>query len=219
MSPDTAPLWEHCRRALEHGWRLGPHGLPLIGNGDWNDGMNRVGVEGQRRKRLAGLVPLRGAGGLRRIDGDSRHRTARSAAEWRRTGRRAEAADEPTAWDGEWYLRAFFDNGAPLGSHANEEVRIDSLPQSWAVISGAGDSGRSRRAMESAESHLVDERGPAGAAVYAALRSFAAAIPATSWAIRRVCAKMAASTRTGHCGWRWRGRGWARAGGPCTCCR
>jgi cyclic beta-1,2-glucan synthetase len=157
VSNQSAPLWEHCRRALDHGWRLGPHGLPLIGNGDWNDGLNLVGVEGKGESvwlawfLYAALEAFAEVIGSRDIHGSL-------ALDWRKNAEALKNRVDQVAWDGEWYLRAFFDNGSPLGSHVNVEARIDSLPQSWSVISGAGDPVRSRRAMESAESHLVLEK-------------------------------------------------------------
>ena len=157
ISPDTEPLWEHCRRALEHGWRLGRHGLPLIGNGDWNDGLNLVGVEGKGESVwLAWFLCTTLENFAQAME--TRDTGRPLAAEWRRKAAALKQQTEKTSWDGDWYLRAFFDNGAPMGSHANEEMRIDSLPQSWAVISGAGDAARSRRAMDSAESNLVREQ-------------------------------------------------------------
>ena len=157
VSPDTAPLWEHCRLALEHGRRLGPHGLPLIGNGDWNDGMNLVGVEGKGESVWLAWFLCAALENFARAM-ETRDTGRSLAAEWRREAAALKQQTDQTAWDGDWYLRAFFDNGVPMGSHANEELQIDSLPQSWAVISGAGDAGRSRRAMESAESQLVREQ-------------------------------------------------------------
>ena len=156
ISVDAAPLWEHCRRAIEHAWRIGVHGLPLIGNGDWNDGLNRVGIEGCGEsvwlawflcsvlRSFAPLMEQRDAGRSCRL-------VARAPRIWR-------ARSNAPVGTGEWYLRGFFDNGAPLGSNANAEARIDSLPQSWAVISGAGDSARAKIAMESAERELVKEK-------------------------------------------------------------
>ncbi|HEX4273826.1 MAG TPA: glucoamylase family protein [Bryobacteraceae bacterium] len=162
VSAQTAPLWEHCRRALDHGLgergkKTGPHGLPLMGNGDWNDGMNLVGAEGRGESVWLGwflCAVLDSFAGLMENRPAERH----FAAGWRQQITALKNALEESAWDGEWYLRAYFDNGAPLGSHANQEARIDSLPQSWSVISGAGDPARARQAMESAEANLVRER-------------------------------------------------------------
>jgi len=150
----SAPLWEHCRRALDKAGTLGEHGLPLIGNGDWNDGLNHVGPEGKGEsvwlawflgsvlRSFADVMESEGEGAL--------------ANSWRDRGAMLAEATEKNAWDGEWYLRAYFDDGSPLGSHANAEARIDSLPQSWAVISGLGQPARARTALESASDLLVD---------------------------------------------------------------
>jgi cyclic beta-1,2-glucan synthetase len=137
--------------------------LPLIGNGDWNDGLNLVGVDGKGESVwlawfLCAVLENFAAALENFAPATGGPETGRSlAAEWRQKVAALKEKTEQVAWDGDWYLRAFFDNGAPLGSHVNEEMHIDSLPQSWAVISGAGDGGRSRRAMESAERQLVRE--------------------------------------------------------------
>jgi cyclic beta-1,2-glucan synthetase len=155
VSSQTAPLWEHCRRALDHAWQLGPHSLPLFGNGDWNDGMNRVGVEGRGESTwLAWFLNTV----LESFAPFVETRLPAVAASWRERASALAAAMERSGWDGDWYLRGYFDNGSPLGSHLNEEAKIDSLPQSWAVICGAADPDRARRAMESAERYLVREQ-------------------------------------------------------------
>ena len=154
ISSDTAPLWEHCRRALDHASRVGVHGVPLMGNGDWNDGMNNVGPAGKGESVwLAWFL----ASVLNSFS-DLIDRTAYKAptASWRKRAADLVAATEQNCWDGEWYLRAFFDDGSPLGASKNKEARIDSLPQSWSAISGLGDPARSLKAMESADSMLVD---------------------------------------------------------------
>jgi cyclic beta-1,2-glucan synthetase len=153
VSQQTARLWEHCTRALDRGWRLGPHQLPLMGNGDWNDGMNLVGAEGRGESVWLGWLLCAVLEAFAQL-AESRPQ----ASKWRAQAASMKTAIENTAWDGEWYLRAYFDNGAPLGSHNNEEARIDSLPQSWAVISRAGGPARARQAMESAERVLVREK-------------------------------------------------------------
>ncbi len=146
-------LYEHCTRAIEHGLRLGEHGLPLIGTGDWNDGFNRVGAQGRGESVWLGFflhAVLKDFAEVARRHGDDAfaERCLREAAELRKNlGRHA--------WDGQWYLRAWFDDGTPLGSKVNPECRIDSLPQSWAVLSGAGDPDRSRLAMDSVLGQLV----------------------------------------------------------------
>ncbi|VTT97780.1 glycosyltransferase 36 : Cellobiose phosphorylase OS=Singulisphaera acidiphila (strain ATCC BAA-1392 / DSM 18658 / VKM B-2454 / MOB10) GN=Sinac_1249 PE=4 SV=1: Glycoamylase: CBM_X: Glyco_transf_36: GT36_AF: CBM_X: Glyco_transf_36: GT36_AF [Gemmataceae bacterium] len=151
---ESATLYRHCLRALSHGWKLGPHGLPLMGCGDWNDGMNLVGAGGVGesvwvawfqvlvRNEFAVVAEARG--------------DAEIAKQLRAEADELRAAVEAHAWDGGWYLRAWFDDGTPLGSHANDECRIDSLPQTWAVLSGGGDPARSRRAVGAAVEHLVD---------------------------------------------------------------
>ncbi|HTA47754.1 MAG TPA: glucoamylase family protein [Bryobacteraceae bacterium] len=157
VSSQMTTLWEHCTRALDHAWQLGPHQLPLIGNGDWNDGMNLVGVEGKGESVWLGwflCAVLEAFAQLAETHADDR----RLAFKWRGQAADLGRAIESAAWDGEWYKRAWFDDGSPLGSHLNEEARIDSLPQSWAVISGAADPARARQAMESTEQYLVKER-------------------------------------------------------------
>ncbi|MEO8049074.1 MAG: hypothetical protein ABI833_01545, partial [Acidobacteriota bacterium] len=153
VSAHTAPLWEHCRRSIDRGWRLGPHGLPLFGNGDWNDGMNRVGIEGKGESLwLAWFL-------CTVVDSFApwiEKREPRVVAEWRGRAAMLKDAVEFFGWDGEWYLRGFFDSGEPLGSHANAEARIDSIAQSWAAIA-KGSPSRVRRAMESADRILADD--------------------------------------------------------------
>ena len=120
---------------------LGAHGLPLIGTGDWNDGMNRVGERRQGRERLARLVPARDARRLRAA-GRSARRAERAPSAGARTPPHCRPSLERDGWDGAWYRRAYFDDGTPLGSAASDECRIDSIAQSWAVISGAADPAR-----------------------------------------------------------------------------
>ena len=150
---EIGTLYEHGVRAIRKSLAFGRHGLPLMGSGDWNDGMNRVGIKGRGEsvwlgwflcdtlRRYADVADLRG----KRED----------AAHWRREATALSGRLEETAWDGEWYRRAYFDDGMPLGSAENDECRIDSLAQSWAVISGAGESARAQRAMRAAQKHLV----------------------------------------------------------------
>ncbi len=154
VSPQPAPLWEHCRRALDHASKLGPHDLPLFGTGDWNDGMNLVGVDGRGESVWLGWFLCAVLQSFARV---SEQRDRVYAAACRERATQLAASLERSTWDGEWYLRGFFDDGTPLGSHASEEARIDSLPQSWAVISGSADPERARRSMESAKRLLIDE--------------------------------------------------------------
>jgi len=153
ISAHTAPLWDHCLRAIDRGWRLGAHGLPLFGSGDWNDGMNLVGIEGRGESVwLAWFL-------CAVVDSFApwmEQKDPHVAADWRGRASALKDAAESTCWDGDWYLRGFFDNGAPLGSHANPEARIDSIAQSWAVIANAAPA-RARRALESTDRLLVDE--------------------------------------------------------------
>ncbi len=161
VSALAAPLWQHCLRALDRAWKLGEHGLPLIGSCDWNDGLDRVGPEGRGESVwLAWFLcaTLRNFADLLETRAEKHPPAAGLAAQFRDRAAQLPVAAEASAWDGDWYLRAFFDNGSPLGSHANAEARIDSLSQSWAAISGAGDPARTRRALESADELLVDGR-------------------------------------------------------------
>ncbi len=146
-------LFEHCARALDRSLDVGRHGLPLIGAGDWNDGMNRVGYEGRGESVWLGWFLIVNLTEFARI-ADVRADGER-AARWRKRAASLQDSLEREGWDGEWYRRAFFDDGTPLGSRANDECRIDSISQSWAVLSGAGDRGRATRAMESVERQLV----------------------------------------------------------------
>jgi cellobiose phosphorylase len=157
VGAEAFTLYEHCVRALEHGYRLGPHGLPLMGTGDWNDGMNKVGAGGRGESVWNGwfiLTVLKAFAELAERRGD----VPRAIWCWER----AEAlrgALETHAWDGQWYRRAYFDDGTPLGSATNDECQIDALPQAWSVISGAGAPERSRQAMASVDERLVDPIG------------------------------------------------------------
>jgi cyclic beta-1,2-glucan synthetase len=146
-------LYEHCRRALNKGLTSGAHGLPLMGSGDWNDGMNRVGIYGRGEsvwvgwflyKTLTDFIPL-----VEQM-GD-----AAQALTYQRRMQELQTALETSAWDSQWYLRAFYDDGTPLGSSQNTECQIDSIVQSWSVISKAANEKRARQAMASAVEHLV----------------------------------------------------------------
>jgi cyclic beta-1,2-glucan synthetase len=152
-SEDRATLYEHCARALDRSLAVGSHGLPLMGAGDWNDGMNRVGREGRGESVWLGWflhVNLTDFAPIAELRGD-----AERAARWRSRAASLETSLHAEAWDGAWYKRAFFDDGTPLGSAANDECQIDSIPQSWAVLSGAADEERARRAMGSVMQRLV----------------------------------------------------------------
>lgn len=155
ISSHSAPLWEHCSRALQRGCQLGAHGLPLFGSGDWNDGMNRVGIEGKGESVwLAWFLSHT----LIAFSSISQNRASEQVREtWRKQARELASAVSTSAWDGEWYLRGFFDDGSPLGSHLSSEAKIDSIAQSWAVLSGAANPVRARMAMDSAQRMLVDD--------------------------------------------------------------
>jgi cyclic beta-1,2-glucan synthetase len=152
-SAEQSTLFEHCARALDRSLDAGSHGLPLIGAGDWNDGMNRVGHEGRGESVWLGwflLANLREFARIADLRGEGE-----SAARWRMRAASLQASLQREAWDGEWYRRAFFDDGTPLGSAANDECRIDSIAQSWAILSGADDKGRARQAMQAVERLLA----------------------------------------------------------------
>jgi cellobiose phosphorylase len=152
-SPEAASLYDHCVRAILWGLRFGEHGLPFMGSGDWNDGMNLVGEHGKGESVWLGFFlyeVLTRFTEVARTHGDVSfaERCAREAAGLRRN-------IEEHGWDGEWYRRAYFDDGSPLGSARNPECRIDSLPQSWSVLSGAGNAAQARLAMEAVDQRLV----------------------------------------------------------------
>ncbi|NMG74014.1 GH36-type glycosyl hydrolase domain-containing protein [Aromatoleum diolicum] len=152
-SVDVDSLYQHCVRAIRHGLRFGERGLPLIGAGDWNDGMNLVGIKGKGESVWLGFFlceVLRQFAGVARAYGD-----ASFADLCVEEGGQLRRNIEQHAWDGQWYRRAWFDDGTPLGSAGNTECRIDSISQSWSVLSGAGDEMRSRMAMKSVDERLV----------------------------------------------------------------
>ncbi|MBP7010167.1 MAG: cyclic beta 1-2 glucan synthetase [Kiritimatiellae bacterium] len=154
VTEETASLYEHGQRAIRHALRCGRHGLPLIGSGDWNDGMNRVGHQGRGESVWLGfflLRVLRDFGALAARRGD-----AAFAATCANEARTLAANLDQHAWDGQWYLRGFFDDGTPLGSVESPECRIDSIPQSWAVLAGGTDPQRARTAMQAVLDRLVD---------------------------------------------------------------
>ena len=152
-SEETASLYRHCVAAIENGLAFGERGLPLIGSGDWNDGMDKVGKKGKGESVWLGFFlfeVLSRFAGVARSYGDVpfAERCEREAAVLRLN-------IEKSGWDGEWYRRAYFDDGLPLGSGENSECRIDSISQSWSVLSGAGDHDRSLMAMEAVDTFLV----------------------------------------------------------------
>jgi cyclic beta-1,2-glucan synthetase len=146
-------LYEHCCRAIKKGTTSGIHGLPLMGAGDWNDGMNRVGINGRGESIWLGWFlhsTLRNFAPLVALMKDN------PAPYLQQAGQLSQAL-EANAWDGDWYLRAFYDDGSKLGSHESIECQIDSIAQSWAVLSGAADPARAAQAMESVNRLLVKQ--------------------------------------------------------------
>ena len=150
---ETYTLYEHCIRAIKRGTTAGIHGIPLMGTGDWNDGMNRVGVEGRGESVWVGwflysvlisMAPLCEA-----MDDPDRANTYREQAQ------RLKTALDTEAWDGDWYRRAYYDDKTPLGSAQNQECQIDSIAQSWAVLSGAGDPDHAMTAMNAVAERLI----------------------------------------------------------------
>ncbi|MGA7722066.1 MAG: glucoamylase family protein [Ignavibacteriaceae bacterium] len=152
-SEETGSLYQHCVRAILRGQLYGEHGLPLIGSGDWNDGMNMVGKKGKGESVWLGFFMyevLMQFTKVARIQGDLQF-----AERCQTEAGTLQKNIELNSWDGEWYLRAFFDDGTPLGSVSNQECKIDSIVQSWSVLSGAGDKDRSNMAMNALDEHLV----------------------------------------------------------------
>ena len=153
-SDQRATLYEHCKVAIKHGLRFGEHGLPLIGSGDWNDGMNMVGIHGKGESvwlafflydilnRFKKIAELKNDTEFIKLCEDE--------------ARKLKENINLHAWDGKWYMRAYFDDGSPLGSHLNSECMIDAIAQSWSVLSGAGEPDRIQTAMQSANQHLIN---------------------------------------------------------------
>jgi len=153
VSATAGSLYEHCARALDCSLATGVHALPLIGGGDWNDGMNRVGHEGRGESVWLAwflIVTLR-----RFLPVATARQDKARAARWAAQLDRLVTACERAGWDGRWYRRAFFDDGTPLGSQQNSECRIDSIAQSWGVLSGAAQPGRAAAAMNAVEQQLI----------------------------------------------------------------
>jgi len=155
ITGERESVYMHCIRAIERAYKLGKHGLPLIGAGDWNDGMNRVGWKGSGESVWLGWFiykVLMDFAPVCRLKGDDS-----LAEKYINMAEELAKNIEANAWDGEWYVRAYFDSGEPLGSRQNTECRIDSIPQSWSIISGGADRERARKAMESVQKYLVKE--------------------------------------------------------------
>ncbi|HEP0605435.1 TPA: GH36-type glycosyl hydrolase domain-containing protein [Raoultella ornithinolytica] len=157
QSSSEETLWLHCVKAIEHGLQSGQHGLPLMGAGDWNDGMNRVGIEGKGESVWLGFflydILQRFASLADRRQDDA------VASLCRREALRLQNSLDASAWDGEWYRRGYFDDGTPLGSKAAQDCRIDAIAQSWSVLSGAVSRAHSDLAMQALDKYLVDNEG------------------------------------------------------------
>ncbi|MFI4971003.1 MAG: GH36-type glycosyl hydrolase domain-containing protein, partial [Lysobacterales bacterium] len=152
-SNESVDLYRHCVRAIEHGLRMGAHGLPLMGSGDWNDGMNNVGKDGRGESIWLGFFLYTV---LTEFADIAIHRNdSKFAARCRDQAGKLKDALDRHGWDGDWYRRAYFDDGTPLGTASAPECRIDSIAQSWSVLSGAGDPERTRRALDALDAHLV----------------------------------------------------------------
>jgi len=152
-SEETGTLYEHCVRAILHGLQFGAHGLPLMGSGDWNDAMNLVGAQGKGESVWLGfflyyVLQKFSLLALRREDKGFVERCQNEMARLRDN-------IEKNGWDGDWYLRAYLDDGTPLGSKTNPECQIDSIPQSWSALSGAVDRLQAKRALEEVYQRLV----------------------------------------------------------------
>ncbi|WP_413584252.1 GH36-type glycosyl hydrolase domain-containing protein [Bdellovibrio sp. HCB274] len=149
ISDEKATLHNHCLRTFEHSMKVGVHGLPLIGSGDWNDGMNRIGEKGKGESVWMGWFLHKVMHDyLPYCDSETKQRYEKHMAQLR-------DAIETKAWDGEWYRRAYFDDGTPLGTSEGQECRIDSLSQTWSILSGVGQPERQRLAMSKVEENLI----------------------------------------------------------------
>jgi cyclic beta-1,2-glucan synthetase len=162
-SPESGSVLEHCARAIDRSLELGEHGLPLMGSGDWNDGMNRVGWKGKGESVWLGWFLCTVLEGFAPLLSESRQVGIATGSQGQLEQRRKTYADHleklrkglEKAWDGDWYRRAYFDDGTPLGSAQNDECRIDSIAQTWGVMSGVAESYRAQRAMAAVEQYLV----------------------------------------------------------------
>ena len=153
VAEESASVFEHCLRALDRSLAVGAHGLPLMGGGDWNDGMNRVGHQGKGESVWVGWFLYTALESFAPLC-DQRNDRARGDR-YREHQEKLKKALAENGWDGDWYRRAYFDDGTPLGSVQNDECRIDSIVQSWSVISGAAESYRAQRAMAAVEEYLI----------------------------------------------------------------
>jgi cellobiose phosphorylase len=153
VAPQPASLYEHCARALDVSLSLGAHGLPLMGTGDWNDGMNRVGEKGRGESVWLAwflLATIRTFASIAQTQGDH-DRVAR----WQQCAATVRIALESAGWDGQWYRRGYYDDGTPLGSSESLECKIDAIAQSWSVISGVADPMHASQAMAAVDERLI----------------------------------------------------------------
>jgi cyclic beta-1,2-glucan synthetase len=155
VTDERATIFEHCRRAVARSLKFGPHGLPLMGSGDWNDGMNLVGAGGTGESVWLAWFLVEVLRAMSELAAQLGHPDLSADYQQQRTA--LLESIERAAWDGQWYLRAVFDDGTPLGSAANAEAQIDSIPQSWAWLSGSPALARADQALDSAWQHLVRE--------------------------------------------------------------
>jgi cyclic beta-1,2-glucan synthetase len=154
VSGERGSVYEHAALAIDSSLTLGTHGLPLIGTGDWNDGMNNVGAKGRGESVWLGWFLLATINAFAPF-ADARSEHAR-AASWRKYAMALQGALEgESGWDGQWYRRGYYDDGTPLGSNASEECRIDTIAQSWSLLCGAADPDHSAQAMAAVEKYLV----------------------------------------------------------------
>jgi cellobiose phosphorylase len=154
VSPRRTSVYDHCKLAIDRAYKLGGHGLPLMGSGDWNDGMNMVGIEGRGESVWLAFFLYDVLMRFRPIAtqfGDTDF-----ARECLQRAEALKTSINKNAWDGDWYIRAYFDNGMMLGSSENDECCIDSISQSWSILSGAGEPDRAHTAMMSVDKHLVN---------------------------------------------------------------
>ena len=153
-SDKKVTLFEHCILALDRSLKLGQHGLPLMGSGDWNDGMNKVGNKGQGES--VWLAWFLGTNLQSFIDICQKRGDQERVNIYKAHLKKLKKSLETTGWDGEWYRRAYFDDGMPLGSHQNDECKIDSIAQSWSILSNLGDKEHRKKALESAKTYLIN---------------------------------------------------------------
>lgn len=153
VTEETESLYQHALKAIDHGLRMGEHGLPLMGTGDWNDGMDKVGEKGKGESIWLGFFLYSVLMQFKEIA--SRVMDHETAVRYLKQAERLKDNLNKHGWDGDWYRRAYFDDGTPLGSRQNTECRIDSIAQSWSVLSGAGDDDKKQRALTSLNEHLV----------------------------------------------------------------